>query len=214
MYPVWDVQWSPVGHYFATASHDRCVRVYAMDTPFSIRMFVGHLSNVDCVAWHPNANYVASGSADRTLRLWDLSDGECVRVFAGHAAGVRSIVFSPDGRTVASGADDGRVCIWDLTRATCVANLKGHVGPVYSMDYAGGGGLLVSGAPTTPSGSGTPPFPTPPTPRARSDQMAEAKPTTTAVGVIKRIPLETFPRTLFKVLSRPPLPPWARADEQ
>ena len=60
-----------------------CVRVYAMDTPFPIRMFVGHLSNVDCVAWHPNANYVASGSADRTLRLWDLSDGECVRVFAG-----------------------------------------------------------------------------------------------------------------------------------
>ena len=203
MYPVWDVQWSPFGHYFATASHDRCVRVYAMDTPFPIRMFVGHLSNVDCVAWHPNANYVASGSADRTLRLWDLSDGECVRVFAGHAAGVRSIVFSPDGRTVASGADDGRVCIWDLTRATCVANLKGHVGPVYSMDYAGGGGLLVSGGAddTVRVWDATVPDSTD-TEEPDPDQMAEAKPTTTAVGVIKRIPLETFPTKntpVFKV---------------
>ena len=137
------------------------------------------------------------------MRLWDLSDGECVRVFAGHAAGVRSIVFSPDGRTVASGADDGRVCIWDLTRATCVANLKGHVGPVYSMDYAGGGGLLVSGGAddTVRVWDATVPDSTD-TEEPDPDQMAEAKPTTTAVGVIKRIPLETFPTKntpVFKV---------------
>jgi transcription initiation factor TFIID subunit 5 len=30
-YPVWDVKCAPQGHYFASASHDRTARVWAVD---------------------------------------------------------------------------------------------------------------------------------------------------------------------------------------
>ena len=135
MYPVWDVQWSPFGHYFATASHDRSSAYrHGHSVPHPHVRWTSLERRLRCVAserqlrreWIRRSHLATVGSVRR--RSSASSPG---------TRGVRSIVFSPDGRTVASGADDGRVCIWDLTRATCVANLKGHVGPVYSMDYAG-----------------------------------------------------------------------------
>ena len=46
-YPVWDVEFSPFGIYFATASHDKTARLWSCDHPFPLRIFAGHLSDVD-----------------------------------------------------------------------------------------------------------------------------------------------------------------------
>ena len=61
-FPIWDVKWCGVGHYFASASNDCTARVWAMDEAQPRRVMVGHLADVDCVAWHPNTNYIATGS--------------------------------------------------------------------------------------------------------------------------------------------------------
>lgn len=45
--PVWDVQWSPMGIYFATASRDRTARLWTTDRINPLRIFAGHLSDVD-----------------------------------------------------------------------------------------------------------------------------------------------------------------------
>jgi transcription initiation factor TFIID subunit 5 len=45
--PVWDVQWSPMGVYFATASRDRTARLWTTDRVNPLRIFAGHLSDVD-----------------------------------------------------------------------------------------------------------------------------------------------------------------------
>lgn len=41
------VQFSPVGHYFASASHDRTARIWSMDRIQPLRIMAGHLSDVD-----------------------------------------------------------------------------------------------------------------------------------------------------------------------
>jgi len=46
-YPVWDVDFSPEGFYFATASHDRTARLWSCDHIYPLRIFVGHFSDVD-----------------------------------------------------------------------------------------------------------------------------------------------------------------------
>lgn len=46
-FPVWDVRFSPHGHYFATASHDRTARLWATDHHQPLRIFSGHFSDVD-----------------------------------------------------------------------------------------------------------------------------------------------------------------------
>lgn len=47
MCPVLLVQFSPVGHYFASASHDRTARIWSMDRIQPLRIMAGHLSDVD-----------------------------------------------------------------------------------------------------------------------------------------------------------------------
>ena len=47
------------------------LRLWTTESPYCVRIFVGHHSDVDCLAFHPNCNYVASGSSDRSVRVWD-----------------------------------------------------------------------------------------------------------------------------------------------
>ena len=70
LFPVWQVKFSHHGHYFVSCGHDKTVKLWTTEQSSCLRVFVGHFSDVDCVAFHPNSNYVASGSSDRSVRLW------------------------------------------------------------------------------------------------------------------------------------------------
>ncbi|KAL6345464.1 hypothetical protein AAG906_017184 [Vitis piasezkii] len=145
-YPVWDVQFSPMGHYFASSSHDRTARIWSMDRIQPLRIMAGHLSDVDCVQWHINCNYIATGSSDKTVRLWDVQSGECVRIFIGHRSMVLSLAMSPDGQYMASGDEDGTIMMWDLSSGRCVMPLMGHMSCVWSLAFSCEGSLLASGS--------------------------------------------------------------------
>jgi transcription initiation factor TFIID subunit 5 len=115
--PVWDVDVplaANAGPYFASASADRTARLWSTEHVHPLRIFAGHLSDVDCVRFHPNGNYVATGSADKTVRLWDVQSGCCVRLLTGHERGVTALAVSPDGRVLASGDRLGHLRLWDL----------------------------------------------------------------------------------------------------
>lgn len=45
--PVWDVEWGPMGVYFASASRDRTAKLWSSDRVTPLRMYTGHLSDVN-----------------------------------------------------------------------------------------------------------------------------------------------------------------------
>ncbi|THF96491.1 hypothetical protein TEA_022551 [Camellia sinensis var. sinensis] len=123
-YPFHQIQqFSPLGHYFASASHDRTARIWSVDRIQPLRIMAEHLSDVDCIRWHSNCNYIATGYSDKTVRLWDVQSGECVRIFIGHRSVVLSLAMSPDGRYMASGDEDGTIMMWDLSSGRYVTPL-------------------------------------------------------------------------------------------
>uniref|UniRef100_A0A2I3LZN6 Transcription initiation factor TFIID subunit 5 n=1 Tax=Papio anubis TaxID=9555 RepID=A0A2I3LZN6_PAPAN len=129
--------------YGASFSPDR---LWATDHYQPLRIFAGHLADVNCTRFHPNSNYVATGSADRTVRLWDVLNGNCVRIFTGHKGPIHSLTFSPNGRFLATGATDGRVLLWDIGHGLMVGELKGHTDTVCSLRFSRDGEILASGS--------------------------------------------------------------------
>ncbi|KAL0894765.1 hypothetical protein ABMA27_013297 [Loxostege sticticalis] len=147
VWPVWDVRWSPHGHYFVSSGHDRTARLWATDHHQPLRIFSGHLSDVDCVQFHPNSNYVATGSSDRTVRLWDCSTGSQVRIMTGHKSTIFSLVFSVCGRWLASGGGGGELMVWDLSTGAPAALIPpSHTGPIHALAFSRDGTILSSGS--------------------------------------------------------------------
>lgn len=152
--PVWDVQWSPLGVYFATASADKTARLWSTERINPLRMYSGHHSDVDTLAFHPNSLYLATGSSDRTARLWDVQRGACVRLFVGHNDAVSALSMSKDGRYLATadgasgagGAQGGEISLWDLGSGRRIKKMWGHDSIITSMDFSQDGSLLVSTA--------------------------------------------------------------------
>ncbi|KAI7898745.1 WD40-repeat-containing domain protein [Cokeromyces recurvatus] len=149
-YPIWDVDFGPYGFYFATASHDKTARLWSCDHIDPLRIFAGHLSDVNTVRFHPNSKYVVTGSSDKTARLWDVQRGTCVRVFTGHTGSIHSVAISPNGRLMASGGEDQSILLWDLGTGKKLKAMTGHTGFIYSLSFSSDSTVLVSG-----SGDGT-----------------------------------------------------------
>ncbi|KZP04152.1 TFIID and SAGA subunit [Athelia psychrophila] len=144
--PVWDVQWSPLGVYFATGSRDRTARLWSTDRTSCLRVYAGHLNDVDCVKFHPNSLYLATGSSDWTARLWDVQKGSCVRVFIGHQGSLSSLAISPDGRYLASAGEDLAINLWDLGSGRRIKKMTGHTASIYSLAFSEESSMLVSGS--------------------------------------------------------------------
>lgn len=146
--PVWDVRFSPHGHYFVSCSADRTARLWSTSHISPHRLFVGHDASVDVVAWHPNSAYVftAAGAPDRSVRMWDVQRGSAVRLFTGHMGNITALAASPNGKFVASADDRGEVLLWDLAAGRLVKRMRGHGrGGVWSLDWSVESSVLVSG---------------------------------------------------------------------
>lgn len=133
--PVWDVQFSPLGHYFATASHDQTARLWSCDHIYPLRIFAGHLNDVDIVRFHPNGTYLFTGSSDKTIRMWDVARAESVRLFVGHTSPISDIACSPDGRWL----------------ATCSVNEENYLNTSFGVNNYIGGGFAPSGGSSSDS---------------------------------------------------------------
>ncbi|CCI43782.1 unnamed protein product [Albugo candida] len=144
-YPVWDVEYGHYGYYFASCSMDRTARLWSTDHITPLRIYAGHLSDVDCVRFHPNHHYIATGSSDKTVRLWDVQTGKCIRVFTGHFHGVKCLAFSRNGRYLTSSGDDQYINIWDLQAGKRLETLVGHCDSVTSLDFSCESSVLASG---------------------------------------------------------------------
>jgi WD40 repeat protein len=122
--PVWGVAFSPDGKLLATASADKTVRLWEVETrqPLGQPLY-GHADRVDGVAFSPNGKLLATASNDKTVRLWDVATGKPHgKPLTGHTDWVIAVAFSPDGKLLASSSADKTVRLWDLEGKALVAD--------------------------------------------------------------------------------------------
>lgn len=96
-----------------SASFDRTIKVWDLNTGKVIQTLVGHRLWVWSARFSPDEKFVVSASEDGTARVWNLETSESSQPFLGHEGPVYTADFSPDGRWVASGGIDGLLLQWD-----------------------------------------------------------------------------------------------------
>lgn len=137
------------GRTLASASFDRTILLWQLQTGKVIRTLEGHSDRVWCLAFSRNGITLASGSADKTIKLWQTSTGKLISTFgsffSGHTGKVTTIAFSPDGQTLVSGSADKTIKLWNLTAGKEIYNLTGHSAQITSIAISLDGKIMASG---------------------------------------------------------------------
>jgi WD40 repeat protein len=152
---------SPDGHQLYTASEDKTVRVWDIETGECLRVLrgwisSGHEGKIYALDINPAGEILAVGGMisgfdypNTSIRLLNPKTGEVVRVLREHRNVVYNVKFSPDGRLLASSSGDRTARIWpvdDLTTATLRERfvLEGHEGDIYGLAWSPDGKILAT----------------------------------------------------------------------
>ena len=125
--PVDGVAIAPYGLISASASHDRTVCVWDLNTGRGLLTLPGRPGeSFHSVAFAPNGGTLLTSGSTGVIRLWAAATGKPLRLFEGHHGGVLGAGFSADGRRVVSASNDGSVRVWDVHTGAQLARFDGH----------------------------------------------------------------------------------------
>ena len=141
-----DAAFSSDGHWLATASSDKTVKVWDVTANFNLRSDSGPLpSEVQSVVWQHAGTIVAFGLFDGTVGLWDWQcEDPPTSLVSGSSEVVNSLAFSPDDKVIAGGNSDDTVTIWSVADRQVRARLEGHRDGVRSVSFSPNGAILAS----------------------------------------------------------------------
>jgi WD40 repeat protein len=118
--------YSPDGGKILSASWDKTIREWSVDTGKCIRIFEGHTDGVKSAVYHPDGRKILSASWDGTVREWSVDTKECIQILKGHTDGVTSAIYRPDSRRILSASLDNSIREWSTRTGECIQILKGH----------------------------------------------------------------------------------------
>jgi WD40 repeat protein len=132
-----------------TASYDKSIRVWSVETGKELRQLDGVTDKVSCLAVSPDGRTVAGGifftaGSAGTIHLWDLDTGASLRSLKGHTKEVTSVAFSPDGTRLLSGSADGSARLWDVAAGKELMVFEGPIGRVENAAFTPDGKRVVT----------------------------------------------------------------------
>jgi WD40 repeat protein len=91
-----------------SGSRDGMLRLWDLDTGWTLRTLEGHADRVWAVAMSGDGTRAVSGSEDKTLKVWDLATGRVVATFAADFP-LGRCASSPRAETLVASDWSGRV---------------------------------------------------------------------------------------------------------
>ena len=156
---VQSLAWSNDANYFASASADKTVRVWATAKrdATTIRdakyIFAGHTGSVYAVEWMSTVgtDSIISGGADKTIQIWDAFSGAILQTYQMPSV-VCAIAWSASNGFFAAGLADGSLYLYQAFEPEPLyifqgnGTAEGNGTAIHSLAWSPDGTALVSGS--------------------------------------------------------------------
>jgi len=153
-----DIVFTPDGRFLVSASNDKLIRVWDIETGKTVRTLrgqieEGHKGKIYAMALSPDGQWLAAGGFlagnddnQYAIRLYDFHTGNIVALFKGHTNVVLSLAFSPDAHYLVSGSADFNAILWDVSQQRRLHNLQGHTDAIYAVAFTPDSKRVVTGS--------------------------------------------------------------------
>lgn len=142
---VFGVAFSDDSRYLATASADKFVKVFDVNSGAEVRSYEGHTHHVLGVDWQYDGTILASCGADNVVKVWNFDTGEQQRTIGGYGKQATSITFVGQAGETLTSAADKTVRLHTVGDGKNVRNFGGGTDYMYSVDVTEDGNLVVGG---------------------------------------------------------------------
>ena len=105
---------SPDEKSVATASYDRQILLWNIQSAKPTQRFVGHNGAVYSLAFAPDGRVLVSGCADETVKVWNVESGLRLDTMSQPQGEVFAVAVTGDGAFVIAGSADNRLRVWKL----------------------------------------------------------------------------------------------------
>jgi WD40 repeat protein len=141
------VAFSADGVHVASASSDRYVKTFRVDTGELSAQFEGHTDHALGVSWRANGRVLTSCGADGTIRTWNAETGDRIRSIAGYNKQVTSVRFVGQTQFVVSSSGDRIIRMHNTDNGGSQRTFSGAADYMYCIAVTPdpNGGVVVAG---------------------------------------------------------------------
>lgn len=123
--PVYGIAITADGRTAVSASDDRTLRVWDVDSGECLKTLKGHTRAVCGVALTADGHTAVSASDDdRLLGVWNVDTGDYLGRLEGHTNDVNTVTLTLDGRAVVSAGRDRTLRVWEFDTGNLVSNYR------------------------------------------------------------------------------------------
>ncbi len=147
---------TPDGRRVISASADKTIRIWDLESGEQLFTLRGHQSIISIFAILPDGRRLVSGSIeDFAVKIWDIESGRQLYILRGHTNSISGFAVTPDGHFAVTASGDKTLKIWMLPppllstqeiAAVEIHTLKEHTSSVRAVVIAGRRKLVISGS--------------------------------------------------------------------